>query len=172
LSGRTERLRARIGDRELDVELDLNAWPEVRAAISGVRLEAGVFEVASGVYWLTLSGRQLEAHVARQGEGYRVECGGEAFELGFLDRRARLRSLSSSSSASATEVRAPMPGRVIEVLVLAGARVQAGEGLLTLEAMKMQNVIASPRDGVVTLRVAPGQAVEAGALLATLGEAG
>jgi 3-methylcrotonyl-CoA carboxylase alpha subunit len=172
MSGISSRLRARVGEREVDVELSSSAWPEVRATVGGVSLEVRLAQIGPGAYWFTLDGRSIEARVARRGEGYRVECGGESFDIRLLDRRQRLRSVSGSAAGGRTEVRAPMPGQVIDVRVATNARIRAGESLVILEAMKMQNAIASPRDGVVSVHVAAGQTVEAGQLLATVGENG
>jgi biotin carboxyl carrier protein len=62
-----------------------------------------------------------------------------------------------------------MPGKVVAVLVEVGAAVERGQGLLVIEAMKMENEIAAPRAGTVAeLRVRPGQAVEQGELLARI----
>ena len=62
-----------------------------------------------------------------------------------------------------------MPGRVLRVLVSPGQRVTARQGLVVVEAMKMENEVIAPRDGVVKeLKVAPGRAVETGELLAVL----
>src|SRR5207302_65535 len=67
------------------------------------------------------------------------------------------------------EVRAAMPGKVVAVLIEAGAAVTRGQGLLVIEAMKMENEVVAPRDGTVQeIRVQPGQAVEAGELLAVV----
>jgi biotin carboxyl carrier protein len=63
-----------------------------------------------------------------------------------------------------------MPGRVVRVLAAAGDDVAAGQGLVVIEAMKMENEIRAPRAGrVLELGVREGQAVEAGALLAVVG---
>ncbi len=62
---------------------------------------------------------------------------------------------------------APMPGKVVRVLVPPGTAVTAREAVVVIEAMKMENELRAGRDGVVTeVRVVPGQSVEAGALLA------
>lgn len=172
MSAVSSRLRARIGGREIDIELALDAWPEIHATIGGVELQVRLFQVGPGAYSFTLPGRTVEARVARRGDGYRVECGGESFDVRLLGRRERLQSVPGSQTGGRTEVRSPMPGRVIDVLVAANARIRAGESVVILEAMKMQNAISSPCDGVVSVHVAPGQAVEAGQLLATLGEGG
>jgi pyruvate carboxylase subunit B len=64
-----------------------------------------------------------------------------------------------------------MPGLVVRLLVREGEQVQAGAGLVVLEAMKMENELKAPRAGVVQgIRVAPGQTVEKGAVLLQLGE--
>lgn len=64
------------------------------------------------------------------------------------------------------QVRSVIPGLVVDVKVAAGAKVRRGQGLLVLEAMKMQNEIASPRDGVIrNVAVAVGQNVPKNALL-------
>ncbi len=64
------------------------------------------------------------------------------------------------------QVTAPMPGKVIRILVQAGDRVEAGQGLLVVEAMKMQNEIRSPKSGIMErLHVKEGQPVNAGEVL-------
>jgi biotin carboxyl carrier protein len=67
------------------------------------------------------------------------------------------------------EIRAVMPGKVVAVLVEEGATVEQGDGILVIEAMKMENEIQASRSGTVTkMAVAPGQAVESGELLAVI----
>jgi biotin carboxyl carrier protein len=62
-----------------------------------------------------------------------------------------------------------MPGKVVRVLVTAGQSVQAGEGIVVVEAMKMENELRAPRAGVVKQIMArPGQSVESGAVLAVV----
>jgi biotin carboxyl carrier protein len=66
------------------------------------------------------------------------------------------------------ELRAPIAGSVLELIVAEGDRVCSGQPVLKLDAMKMQNSIASPRDGIIRFEVQPGQTVLAGTLLARL----
>jgi biotin carboxyl carrier protein len=76
----------------------------------------------------------------------------------------------ASASTGAVSVKAPMPGRIVRVLVGVGDRVSARQPVVVVEAMKMENELRSPRDGVVThVLVAPGAAVESSAVLIVVG---
>ncbi|MBS5521359.1 MAG: biotin/lipoyl-binding protein [Clostridiales bacterium] len=73
------------------------------------------------------------------------------------------------AAAGSVTVNSPMPGKIIDVKVGAGAAVKRGDVILILEAMKMENEIVAPQDGTVaSVNVSAGDAVEAGAVLATL----
>jgi biotin carboxyl carrier protein len=74
--------------------------------------------------------------------------------------------LSSLMAAKISEIKAPMPGMVLKVLVEEGAEVKKGENLFVLEAMKMENIIKSPADVTVkTIKIRPGDKVEKGQIL-------
>jgi len=119
----------------------------------GERFELGVADA--------IERHDLPWHVTRL--GCRVE---------YLFRRERPRNGSEAAAGgdAEEEIRALMPGRVLEVAVEPGQAVEAGALLLVLEAMKMQNEIRAPRAGrVARVEARPGIAVDGGALLATLG---
>lgn len=107
----------------------------------------------------------------RRGE-WEIGCRGERWEASVVDERTRhIRSLTGEGRqrAGAGEVKAPMPGLVLRVLVEPGQQVVAGAGLAVLEAMKMENQIKAPAAGVVSeVRVAAGTAVEKGQVLVVL----
>ena len=107
----------------------------------------------------------------RRGE-WEIGCRGERWEASVVDERTRhIRSLTGEGRqrAGAGEVKAPMPGLVLRVLVEPGQRVEAGAGLAVLEAMKMENQIKAPAAGVVAaIRVEAGKAVEKGQVLLVL----
>ncbi|HET9581623.1 MAG TPA: acetyl-CoA carboxylase biotin carboxyl carrier protein subunit [Gemmatimonadota bacterium] len=83
-------------------------------------------------------------------------------------RAARLRA-AGPVAGRAQDVRAPMPGLIVAVEVEEGDRVEAGAGLVVIEAMKMENEIVAPAGGKVTaIGVRPGQAVERDAMICTI----
>ena len=109
-------------------------------------------EPAPGDWVLGVDGRQVRARVS--------------------DGRRRGRAAAAQEGGDHA-VAAPMPGRVVRVLVEPGDRVAAGQGLAVVEAMKMENEVAAPADGVVSdLRAAPGDSVEAGGVLVVLAAEG
>ena len=118
--------------------------PGLGGASRGVRGD----ESAPGDWVLGIDGRQVRARVS--------------------DGRRRGRAAAAQEGGDHA-VAAPMPGRVVRVLVEPGERVSAGQGLAVVEAMKMENEVSAPADGVVSdVRAAPGDSVEAGGVLVTL----
>ena len=108
-----------------------------------------------------------------QGRGrYTLWTDGYRFEVEALDERTRaIRDLSAASAGPVgpAPVRAPMPGLIIRVNVKAGDKVQAGQGIVVMEAMKMENELRAAAAGTVkSVEVVPGTAVEKGALLVAL----
>ena len=117
--------------------------------------------------WTLRSGPvAAEATVTARGDAYTVELGGRThrFQL-----RAARRERPGAGGDGERELRASMPGKVVAVLIREGDAVERGQGLLVIEAMKMENDILAPRAGTIEkLRVRPGQAVESGELLAVI----
>jgi biotin carboxyl carrier protein len=99
-----------------------------------------------------------------------VAIRGNSHRVTIIDpRRLRADEDSDRHHHGSAEITAPMPGKVVRVLVEAGQAVEAGAGLVVVEAMKMQNELKAPRAGaVVSIDVAAGDTVEAGAILAVI----
>ncbi len=118
---------------------------------------------------IELEGGLVPVRVARDGERVFVGRAGRVFEV----RREPARPAGRPGSESAdhgTGLAAPMPGRIRKILVSPGDRIERGQVILVLEAMKMEHAIRAPRDGTVTrLDFAAGDLVEAGAVLAEIG---
>ena len=101
-------------------------------------------------------------------DGWRVEVEIESERRASLRERAR-RDRAETSRGGPTEIRAIIPGRIVAVSVTPGDRVNAGQQLMVVEAMKMQNELRAPRDGVVSrVAVGTGGTIEVGDLLVVL----
>lgn len=158
-----------VGTREVQVELDAD---QVR--VDGTAHTAHLTVISGTPLWLlVLDGVPITLPAERTGHGtWAVTSQGERLEVRAEDERARhIRSLLGSRGGAprAGAVRAPMPGLVVRLMVAQGDTVAAGQGLLALEAMKMENEIRAPAAGVVIgVSVQPGQAVEKGQVLLEL----
>jgi acetyl-CoA/propionyl-CoA carboxylase biotin carboxyl carrier protein len=104
-----------------------------------------------------------------------VEVGGRRYDVTLWERERRMfrplekRAAHHGSDHAHDEVRAPMQGTILKVLVEKGQEVEVGELICTLEAMKMENHIISPRDGTITeLNVEAGATIDTGALIAVI----
>jgi biotin carboxyl carrier protein len=127
---------------------------------------------AANVAWATTGRVRAEAAGTRSVEvvvdGWRFELAVEDAERAALRRRAT-RSRDEIAASGPTEIRAIIPGRVAAVRVAGGDRVAAGQSLLVVEAMKMQNELRAPRDGTVErVSVGEGETIERGDLLVSL----
>jgi len=165
--------RGPAGSEEVQVELDGARCVVTRG---GRRTAAQARAMPDGRLSLLLEdGRQLCGRVRVSGGGVEVSSRGARQHVALADPlHDRLAHAAAIEGADAgeEEIRALMPGRVLEVAVSAGDAVEAGALLLVLEAMKMQNEIRAPRAGRLTrVDARPGIAVEGGTLLATIGAA-
>jgi biotin carboxyl carrier protein len=135
-------------------------------------LEAQAKENSS--YLLRYDNRVYECRIDDAGEqnGLRqVYIGNRAYAVTIIDPK-RLRGTKGASAqhdGSAARIIAPMPGKVVRVLVDVGARVESGQGIIIVEAMKMQNEMKSMRAGTITqLKAEVGATVNAGDVLAVI----
>ncbi len=120
------------------------------------------------VYSIIEDGQQFEAMVDEKGaHGFDVQVGGRIFHLEAIDERSKLLASSAAIVVSGPQtVVAEMPGKVVKVNVAVGAEVRERQGIVIVEAMKMENEIPAPIDGIVKeIAVTEGQTVEVGATL-------
>lgn len=146
-----------------------------------VRIEREAAGIGVEGEWTALGPRTWS--VFHKGQKFKVECekgpdaegnlvvriNGVRREVRVMDERAKLlekMGMSVTAGAASGDVKAPMPGKVLQVLVQPGVSVEEGQPLLVLEAMKMENMIKAVASGVVSeVPISEGQAVEKGALL-------
>lgn len=127
---------------------------------------------AQGIYSLLIDGVSHVADVVDRNGACVVEVGGELYEISVEEQTRhiiRTRGGAAGGAASRT-LTAPLPGKISRVAVRAGDAVQAGDTLVVIEAMKMENEFRAAAAGTVAeVRVAVGQAVNAGDVLIVMG---
>ncbi len=127
----------------------------------------------STLYSLLMDSHSFEALIERRGgDQFRVSIGDEQLEVGVEDERMRKigKGLGKVAQTSGdVMIKAPMPGLVKGVPVEVWQEVQAGQGVLILEAMKMENELRAPRAGAISdIKVKPGDKVEQGQVLVVI----
>jgi biotin carboxyl carrier protein len=157
------------GGAEDQIEL-LSPAPVCRFRLSdGPERDAQIEIPEPGVYSVLLDGRCYEARVEEHPGMLVVVIDGYRFEIDVRDPRRLRRGAAGRGVDGVQTISAPMPGKVVRVLVAAGDTVEAGQGLLVVEAMKMQNELKSPRAGkMLTISTNEGATVAPGEVLATI----
>jgi biotin carboxyl carrier protein len=124
------------------------------------------FEVQAlepGSYWVRLGEKSFRATL---GGSRSVTVNGRSIAIDVFDPRDLRAAGRGGSTQGRQEVQAPMPGKVVRVLVDVGDTVEEGQGVVVVEAMKMQNEMKSPKSGTVAeVRTRPDATVSAGEVL-------
>jgi biotin carboxyl carrier protein len=164
-------------ERQVTVEPIGGAAGRWRVTIGGEERIVDARRVEGGPWSLIIDGRgyTVDLDPAKDGDVL-VEVGGRQATVKLLDARRKLLMQAQKAALKARgsqtgplAVRAPMPGKVVKVLVKVGDKVAAGQGVAVVEAMKMENELRAPREGTVaTIHVSEGQAVEPQEPLVTL----
>jgi len=162
------KLFVEVDGQSFTLDLRRNGNPS-EYALHGAHESSGpasVEAVAPGVYSVLLGTCSFTVNVARNGDSLEVWAAGRRYSIAIADARDRTSKTAGANASGTMEVRAQMPGKVIKVLVEAAAHVETGQGLVVVEAMKMQNEIKSPKDGVVSkIYAVEGATVSAGEVL-------
>lgn len=139
-----------IGEKQQIVEIRRQQGGKYIGLLDGQPIDAEIRALAPGVYSVLWDGELFEVRVEPRDESYRVMMRGQEFFPRVRDpRRLARRSGGTLEAEGRQNITAPMPGKVIKILVREAAEVEAGQGLIVVEAMKMQNEIRSPKKGVV-----------------------
>lgn len=160
------RYTAIINDKTYEIEVGTNNTVIVNGESHAVDFRAIDGEA---LYSLLMDNVSWEALVERNGDEYRVVMGGDMYVVAVMDERTRkiVKATSGMSGPMGEAViKAPMPGMVRGITVGVGDAVKAKQGVVILEAMKMENELRTPRGGTVKeILVKPGQKVEQGQTL-------
>ena len=141
-----------------------------RAILDSRAFDLEACTVQPGVLSLVIGNRAYRCVVHQGVEGSAIQIGNHRVEYRVEDPRSLTTRRAHGSSTGGIQImKAPMPGRIVRLLVEHGETVVAHQGILVIEAMKMQNALKSSRAGkVVRIRVEPGAAVAAGEVLAEI----
>jgi biotin carboxyl carrier protein len=154
VSGRTVHVAITRGEQGFTVTVD------------GTPVDLDVSTTSGGTVSLLLEGKSYEVrHDKSNGQ---ISVNGRRFDVEVRDPRSlRARRSAAGSEAGPRKITAPMPGKVVRILAAAGAEVEASQGMIVIEAMKMQNELKSPKKGrVQKMLAAEGATVNAGDTLA------
>lgn len=133
----------------------------------GLAGSVSIVEVRPAVYSVLLDGKSFEARLVKGNPSLSVSVNGISYDIQIVDPRAPRRTQTDFANHGRQTIIAPMPGKIVRVLVSEGQPVDVGTGLLVMEAMKMQNEIKAGKSGVVvSLPVRDGDAVSTGGVLA------
>jgi biotin carboxyl carrier protein len=161
------QLASSYGEKKHVIELERDAagW---RVTLDGRSVAVDAVEIAPNILSILLEGQSYEISVTPSLDGkLKLQTGSQEFTAEVIDPRAWSGRHSNVEAEGRQQIVAPMPGKVVRLLVKAGDHVEAGQGLLVVEAMKMQNEIRSPKSGTVERVLArEDQPVNAGEILA------
>jgi biotin carboxyl carrier protein len=159
-----------VGGRSMVVELDGDT-----ARVDGIELAVSLSDLHGTPVSLVTVGTEVRRVIVTRGSSrgrYSLSIDGRRYDVEALDERTHaIRQLSAANATPAgpAPLVAPMPGLIVRVNVAVGDTVKPGQGLVVMEAMKMENELRAGSGGVVkAVRVTPGTAVERGAPLVEL----
>ena len=161
------KLKAEIGGKLVDVEFDKDG-DQVTAVVDGREYTLEVTEPEKNVWLIKNSGKISEASVFTAASGVStVRMGAHTVDVKIVDPK-QLRGTDNGSTAGegSSVVKTAMPGKVVRILVAVGDTVTHGDGVIVVEAMKMQNELKAPKDGTIkVIHFAEGDNVNAGDVL-------
>jgi biotin carboxyl carrier protein len=159
------KLQIFIDGRSYDVEtppID-DGRVQRQLVIDGETYDADIVGVEPGVFSILIDGKSVEAVTADDGH---VWIDSARFEVEQRDPRQWCQGQADDTEHGIVTIKAAMPGKVVEVLVKSGEMIETGQGILVVEAMKMQNEVKSPKSGTIkAVQVAAGDSVSAGQAL-------
>ena len=166
------KLLAELNNEKHEIQLE-RAGEKVRAEIDGRIYELDASEPESNVFLLKYNREVYEVFVSpneKLSEPFQVNLAKRHFEVKISDpKHLRGTSAGIGEIEGIAEIKTAMPGKVVRVLLEPGAAVQTGDGIIVVEAMKMQNEMKSPKDGVIKeIRFPEGATVNAGDVLAVI----
>jgi biotin carboxyl carrier protein len=167
------KLVAELNQETYEVEIKRGDDLSLIAEVDGRSYALEVSEPEPNVYLLKHENRIYQIFVSpneKSGEPFAVNVGSQNYEIKIYDpKRLRGSGAAGGQAEGASEIKTAMPGKVVRVLTETGAEIKQGDGVIIVEAMKMQNEMKSPKNGIVKeIRFAEGATVNAGDVLAII----
>jgi biotin carboxyl carrier protein len=136
--------------------------------LDGREFPLDIVSTQQGIFSLLVNGKSYAIKQETVGTETNIVVGHERFSAVVRDPRSfRSRRRSGASEQGVKKITAPMPGKVVRILAPVGSQVEAGQSVIVIEAMKMQNELKAPKSGTVKkINIAEGAAVDAGQALA------
>lgn len=166
------KLNAELNNEKRSVEIKRDG-DRVIAVVDGRQYELEVSEPEPNVYLLKNAGKVYEVRIApgkTSGEPLSARLGSHELDIKIIDpKRLRSVGVDQEHADGVAEIKTAMPGKVVRIIAEAGTAVKKGDSVIVVEAMKMQNEMKAPKDGVVKeIRVEEGSTVNAGEVLVVI----
>lgn len=157
-----------INGKQFEIEIQKDGT----LLVNGEPRQVDFLSLGESLYSVIMQDRSYELVIEERDGAYEVLMRGHLFTGAVLDERAQLLASRRGGLTAETgeiSIKAPMPGLIVAISVTEGQEVQAGQTVVILESMKMQNELKAPRNGIVArVSVTPGQSVEQNKLLVTI----
>lgn len=157
-------------------ELTLETGKDGSYSINSEAINPDILEIKPGIFSVIINNQSHNAEVIRRDDRekvFHIRVNGNVYKLQARDKYDELLhelGMDNLKSKKATDLKAPMPGLVVEVSVKEGEEVKQGDRLVVLEAMKMENILKAPADAVIKkIHVTKGNAVEKNEVLVVFG---
>ncbi len=159
------KLNARLGKESFKINIERNG-ENYRILLNDREYSIQVRKVEQSFYSLLIDNKAYELSVDKEGDRNLVEVGGDVFSVEIFDAAYSKERKTGEEPEGKQIIKSIMPGKVIKIIANIGDEVKEGQGLIIMEAMKMENEITSPKSGrVVDIRVQEGNTVESDAEL-------
>jgi len=159
---------AKVGERLLEVSVERHNG-EFHVEVDGKSYVVDAQKLEGSIYSILTDDRSYEVSVEVERDTYRIRHRAVEQTVTITDPSRRARETRGAETDGPQKISTMMPGKVVRILVAAGDEVEEGQGVVVVEAMKMENEIAAPRAGRVReVVVAPDQTVETGAILVVI----
>lgn len=167
---------AKIGEQEIPVEITSQENETIHAIVGNKKVVMDVHQVKDHHYHVIYEGQSTDIRFFKKDSQVSAFVRGECLTFQLEDEAVIARKKSMEGRGGVTppvqgriELKAQMPGKIVKVEVKVGDKVTSGQGIVIMEAMKMENEIISPKVGEVKeLKVKEGESVESGAILAVI----